>query len=254
MQINCGQCIGCRLERARQWTSRIQHETQLHSHSYFATLTYRDQDLPPHGALRKKDPQLFFKRLRHRFPGWRIRYFLCGEYGDSLLRPHYHAIIWGPVLTAQLVEELWKLGYCSLAPVTVERAAYVAKYSLKKITGDRAKAHYSRTDPGTGEVIQLPPEYAQMSLRPGIASEWFNRYKSDLYPSDFVVFRDQKMRVPRYYDSKLSELELDLIKAARKNRAKQFRANNTPERLRVREEVAQAKIQLAQRRNLDRAR
>lgn len=44
--LPCGQCIGCRLERSRQWAIRCAHEASLYEENCFITLTYRDEDLP----------------------------------------------------------------------------------------------------------------------------------------------------------------------------------------------------------------
>ena len=92
IQLPCGQCIGCRLERSRQWAIRCMHEKSLYSLSSFLTLTYDDDHLPPNGTLVKRDFQLFMKRLRWEM-GDGIRFFACGEYGDGNLRPHYHALL-----------------------------------------------------------------------------------------------------------------------------------------------------------------
>lgn len=54
LAIPCGRCIGCRLERSRQWALRCVHENQLHEESAFVTLTYDDAHLPPGGTLKKK--------------------------------------------------------------------------------------------------------------------------------------------------------------------------------------------------------
>ena len=37
----------------------------------------------------------FMKRLRKRFKGKRIRFYMCGEYGEQFDRPHFHACIFG---------------------------------------------------------------------------------------------------------------------------------------------------------------
>ena len=42
VEVPCGQCIGCRLERSRQWAMRCVHEAQLHRDNSFITLTYDD--------------------------------------------------------------------------------------------------------------------------------------------------------------------------------------------------------------------
>ena len=40
IKVPCGQCIGCRLERSRQWAIRCVHEASLHEANSFITLTY----------------------------------------------------------------------------------------------------------------------------------------------------------------------------------------------------------------------
>ena len=98
IQIACGQCVGCRLERSRQWAIRCVHEAQTHENNAFITLTIDDEhlnkrDIPD--SLDKTEFQRFVKRLRKRLGGRRIKYFHCGEYGSVNLRPHYHACIFG---------------------------------------------------------------------------------------------------------------------------------------------------------------
>ena len=156
--VPCGQCIGCRLERSRQWAIRIVHESQMHEQSYFLTLTYNNEFLPKTGSLQKADVQLFMKRLRKKF-GKGIRYYYCGEYGEKFHRPHYHLIIFGCEFPDKILwkiergnrlwisedlNKLWKKGYCSIGMVTFESAAYVARYVTKKITGKQANQHYER--------------------------------------------------------------------------------------------------------------
>ena len=91
VQVPCGQCVGCRLERSRQWAIRCVHEASLHSRNCFITLTYDDAHLPGI-SLVPRDYVLFMKRLRKMF-GAGIRFFHCGEYGSINFRPHHHAII-----------------------------------------------------------------------------------------------------------------------------------------------------------------
>ena len=75
------------------WALRCMHEAKLHDRNCFVTLTYDDLHLPPHGSLRYRDIQLFHKKLRRRVGAF--RFFLCGEYGEQLGRPHYHACYFG---------------------------------------------------------------------------------------------------------------------------------------------------------------
>jgi len=64
LELPCGQCIGCRLERSRQWAIRCVHEASMHENNCFITLTYAPEYLPPDGGLIKSDFQKFIKRLR----------------------------------------------------------------------------------------------------------------------------------------------------------------------------------------------
>lgn len=122
LDVPCGQCFPCRLNKAREWAVRMIHELKYHNTACFITLTYRPEDLPKNGTLVKKHFQDFMKRLRARNPDTRISYYMCGEYGQvcdncgksyplhkpshknysgctewskGLGRPHYHAILYG---------------------------------------------------------------------------------------------------------------------------------------------------------------
>lgn len=193
LEVPCGGCVGCRIDRAREWSIRLLHESKLHERSVFLTLTYDDLHLPKDGSLVKKHPQDFMKRLRRRHArsndGAKLRYYLCGEYGDTTYRPHYHMILFGcdfsdsrahskgsngdQIYTSKLLDEIWSHGQCYIGSVTADSCGYVSRYIMKKITGDRAEEHYRRVDPLTGEVFDLLPEYNDMSRRPGIGHGHF---------------------------------------------------------------------------------
>lgn len=210
------------------------------------------------GSLSKRHSQLFIKRLRRALSPKRIRFFLCGEYGDQLGRPHYHVLLFGEsflsdrslhrktatgnTFISPTLDALWGLGHCEIGAVTLQSAGYVARYSMKKITGDRAAAHYKRVNTSTGEIYSLQPEFLLMSLKPGIGQKWFDEFSSDLYPDDFVVYKGKKMRVPRFYDGKHDQGELAALKKSRRARALTHWQNNTAERLAVREEVKLSQI------------
>lgn len=265
VMVPCGQCVGCRLERSRQWAIRCTHEASLYEDNCFITLTYDDRHLPDDMSLRIRDFQLFMKRLRKRF-GEGIRFYHCGEYGDRFGRPHYHACLFNfdfmdkyfwrrsPrgdfIYRSNILEELWPFGLSEIGAVTFESAAYVARYIMKKVNGDRADDHYSFIHPETGEVTWRSPEYTTMSRRPGIGRAWLDKFISDVYPGDFVVLRGVKMKPPRFYDSQFEILypeEHEKIKTSRKRNAKRFVDNNTPDRLIVREKVQLAKLKTLSR-------
>ncbi len=251
LQLPCGQCIGCRLERSRQWAMRCMHEASLFDDNCFITLTYSDEFLPSDGSLDKKHFQDFMKRLRSSFSERRIRYYHCGEYGSKFRRPHYHALLFNfdfvdkklfstskgqRLYTSEVLEKLWRFGFGTVGAVTFESAAYTARYIMKKVTGDRAEEHYVGCDEVTGTPVQLLPEYTTMSRRPGIGRAWYERFSNDVFPLDEVVLRGgRSMRPPRFYDC-IYELQNPEDFARIKSERLSFsRKDCTPERLRVRE-------------------
>jgi len=78
--IPCGQCIGCRIDRAKAWAVRVYHEALGHKDSSFVTLTYNDGDLKDRKSLDKREFVLFMKRLRKKYG--KVRFLHCGEYGE----------------------------------------------------------------------------------------------------------------------------------------------------------------------------
>lgn len=92
IELPCGQCIGCRMRRASDWELRVMHEAALWPRNCFVTLTYGRGELPPLGSLDHRDFQLFMKRLRVTRSGT-VRFYMCGEYGPTNGRPHYHACL-----------------------------------------------------------------------------------------------------------------------------------------------------------------
>lgn len=240
--IRCGQCIGCRLAKSKTWGVRCMHENQMHADSSFITLTFNDEHLPLDCSLHYRDFQLFIKRLRKYFSHvddygnlWRlpIRYFMCGEYGSLRKRPHFHACVFGcffsdrvlfsrlssgsNLYTSKILDGLWSdddgksIGFASVGDVTFESAAYVARYITKKVFGDVANEHsaYRYVD-DYGEVHYRSPEFAHMSLKPGIGAKWFERYYKELFPRDHVIVAGRKCSVPKYYDRLLAADHFDL--------------------------------------------
>lgn len=256
VQVPCGQCQGCRLERSRQWATRCVHEAELHKRNCFITLTYDPKSLPADLSLDVREWQLFAKRLRKRLGPFRFLH--CGEYGEENRRPHYHACLFGVdfaedrvlwketdgrrMYTSALLSEIWGRGFTTVGDLTWSSAAYVSRYIMKKMTGDAAEEHYMRFDSATGECWQVKPEYVTMSRRPGLGHGWFQRFKGDVFPSGFVVHNGRKFRPPRYYDSLLEEDERSVLQAKRREVMQSFKGETSPERLRVREAVAESRI------------
>lgn len=272
MELPCGQCKHCRISRSRMWAVRCMHEASLHEQNCFLTLTYDPEHLPSDGSLNYKSFQNFMKRLRKRFRNQNIRFYMCGEYGDKNLRPHYHAIIFGmdfpdkePIAKSHaghvyyrsdILQSLWPFGLASIGAVTEQSAGYVARYVMKKITGKldwinpkTGKPYgdvYKRLDPNTGEIFTVVPEFTRMSLKPGIAQGWFDKFYTDVYPNDAIVSEGgRRMKPPRYYDNKYDAIEpyqFEAVKQARIMAALKNCEENTPERLAVKAEILEQKL------------
>jgi len=273
LQLPCQSCIGCRLERSRQWGVRIMNEAQLYQDNMFITLTYDDDHLPIDESINVNHFQTFMKKYRNSLNTRvynlhtgrnnnitlikdRIRFFHCGEYGEDDRRPHYHAIIFNHqfgdltkwkenLFLSEKLKSIWQNGFISIGNVTIERAQYVAKYIIKKITGKHAQEHYSHIT-RYGEEVSLTPEYITMSRRPGIGSRCYDKYQDDIFPSNFITFKGVKMSAPKYYSNKLKEdnpHEYEKLIRRKKLEFKKRIKDNTPARLLVREQCAKARIQ-----------
>lgn len=272
LTLACGRCVGCRLERSRQWAVRVMHEASLSDRNSFVTLTYSDDHVPSDGSLRYPDFQRFMKRLRKRWPG--TRFYMCGEYGEEELRPHFHVGLFGidfhedryhwrksksgfPLFRSPALERLWTFGSSEIGNLDFESAAYMARYCMKKVNGDMAREHYKRVDTDTGEVTWRVPEFTRMSLKPrrpggpgGIGAEWFERFGKEVFPHDRVISNGVPAKPPRYYDQLLKRQDpdaLERIKEQRVSRARERHEDNTPERLAVREVVATARLNQSKR-------
>lgn len=278
LELPCGQCVGCRLERSRQWAMRIIHEASLNdTNNCFITLTYNPENLPPDGGLIKSDFQKFMHRLRKSIAPKKIKFYMCGEYGDKSNRPHYHAIIFGynfddwvylfdspsgePIYTSPTLERIWKHGFVTIGTVTFESAGYVARYCMKKINGPKKDEinpetglkHYERYNSFTGEIHEVVPEYSTMSrggrYGRGIGYDWFTRFTRDIYPKDFTTIKGIKCKPPRAYDRYLREIDEDMyddIKAGRQLAGYES-LDNTELRLDQRRKVKEAQFKQLKR-------
>ncbi|QCQ85093.1 replication initiator protein [Blackfly microvirus SF02] len=269
--VPCGQCNGCRLEKSRQWAMRIMHEASLYEDNVFLTLTYNDNNLPQDESLILEHHQLFMKRLRKKNEGRTIRYYHCGEYGDTTLRPHYHTIVFNldfkdklylkttesgsKLYISEKLDDLWSHGDCYIGNVTFESAAYCGRYVMKKLTGARKSEYGSRA-----------PEYSTMSRRPGIGSPWLQKWNRDCYPNDFCIMNGRKIRVPKAYDQLMINSEtkigswttdhtgfpmwmpeiqstpMEVLKRKRIRSAAKHSDNQTRDRLDVIEELTQLRV------------
>lgn len=268
--LPCGRCIGCRLEKARQWGLRCLHEAKMWPHNSYVTLTYNEEFLPLGGSLCLRDLQLFMKRLRKSREPAKVRFFAGGEYGDGNKRPHYHLLLFNvgfndlrlhgynargePLYVSRECESLWSvdgrnMGFVTIGAVTFDSAVYCAKYALKKVNGEQAAQHYEVFDEN-GECFQRVPEFAVMSRRPGIGRTYYDKYGAEVRSHDSVVVEGREVRPPRYYDVRSAELceeQFLAHKRRRKRLAVLNKGDNTPARLRVKEILMEKAVEKKER-------
>lgn len=253
--IPCGRCIDCRFSRSRDWATRCMLEAKQYKENYFITLTYDDDHLPYNDTFVDKDGitwtddgtwngtlvpehmQKFWKDLRryykYHYNHDGIRFYDCGEYGSQTQRPHYHAIAFNLPIPAEelkvykikdgivywnweIMSKIWGKGFVVITDVSWSTCAYVARYIMKKQTGEMSSTYYG----SRGQV----PEFTNMSLKPGIGQKYYDEHKDEIYKSDSILMKTVKgsignVKPPRYYD-KLYDIDypsdMQKIKAARK--------------------------------------
>lgn len=225
----------------------------------------------PNGEISQKirlDIRVKFKttaKFKINYQHTNIRFYMAGEYGEQTQRPHYHAAIFGydfpdkkhwkttrggKLYTSERLDKLWGQGFTTVGELTFESAAYIARYITSKLTGPAAKTKYEYIDQETGEIINKEKEYNRMSLRPAIGATWLEKYTADVYPEGTVLARGHKSKAPKYYDKKYSEREplaFEETQWLRHQLSERRRDDNTPERLRDKEQVKLAATQTLKR-------
>lgn len=247
IDVPCGRCIGCRIDYSRSWALRCMLESLYHEQSWFLTLTYDDIHVPHSSytdfetgeikdilTLCPDDFTKFMKRLRinySRKTGKEIRFFACGEYGSKTLRPHYHAIVFGlelddlkplkkshtnnQLFESEFVSNSWHdKGYVQIGECNFQSCAYVARYIMKKRKGADSLEY---------EYFNIVPEFIRMSRNPGLAYQYYQDYKEQIYKNDEIILSDgKKFKPPKYFDEmyqldfpeKFEEIKQNRIRAA----------------------------------------
>ncbi|QCS36519.1 replication initiator protein [Capybara microvirus Cap3_SP_443] len=251
VQIPCGQCIQCRLDKSRKWANRMMAEARCWDHNYFVTLTYDDNHLPIRDWFHDEDGSIqegvtllpdeiskFMKKLRvyyeRRTGKTGIRFFGCGEYGEKSGRPHYHIILFncelddlkpykatecGPLFNSAFLESIWsdeygQKGYVTVAPFTWDTGAYVARYIMKKQLGPPAYSYYNEH--------RKIPEYVIMSRNPGIGKFYYDQKKDEIYETDEIIIHKHgatiKAKPGKYFDGYYAAEEPEKMEVIKRKR------------------------------------
>lgn len=231
--IPCGTCLGCRMDKAKEWSDRLVMEASTWPENWFVTLTFDDEHLieqcGAYKSLDVKHIQKFMKRLRkqfchkelnletgrmHTIVDRKLRMFACGEYGDEkrTARPHYHLIIFNlhlPVsdlhwlkqtkqgndlYTSDIIAKCWPYGFNTVGSVTFESCGYVSRYTMKKVYGLQGKEYYEKT--------HRKPPFLVMSRKPGIGFQFMTDHDWTSEPNVIVSDGTQfhECPVPKYME------------------------------------------------------
>lgn len=229
----CGLCKACRINYSMNWGIRIMCESRLYTDSVFITLTYDDEHLIVSektglSTVYPPDLCLFMKRLRRKIEPDKVRFFGVGEYGEKGHRAHMHVIVFGlspfdkRVFKGHIKSgngyvvscNCWDKGRVHVGYVSPSSANYVAGYSCKKIKGKGAREKYKELD--------IEPEFARMSLKPGIGFEYMDMYSDDLINHGFIIVKGKKCGLPRYFKDKLDIKHTEKYFERMEEQAKKF--------------------------------
>lgn len=229
--LPCGKCELCRVDMRYSKALRIMLEAESWPEkSYFITLTF-DNDHLGDGELDHNEWSQFIKNFRQKFcqakyckikdrGGKRhgkeysltfkkIKQVMCGEYGDTFGRKHFHGIIFNhrfddtrftgfyskkgnPIYTSDSLRDVWAKGAVQVEEVTFDLALYVGAYVTDTIDDPEASAGRKKK------------QYGRFGK--GIGLEWIKKYWKDVLVSGKVSTFDRDYPAPRYFLKKIEEL------------------------------------------------
>lgn len=225
------------------------HEAKQHEQNCVVTLTYDNDHLPANKSIVPEHAVEFMKRLRdnERYRRQKendctvrrpIKTYGCAEYGEKYGRPHYHIILFGydfsdkktirlalpkskneeagkgGYYTSDILDHTWGMGQCQLMDLTFDSAAYVARYVMKKLTGQQA-SHY-------GDRL---PEQTVCICQKGIGKEWYTKNKHKIYTNDLMFINGQKIKPVKYYDKQYEIEHTESYKQIKEKRNNENKIN-----------------------------
>lgn len=213
VRVPCGHCIFCRAEQRREWSLRCWLEAKEYDYNQFITLTYDSKHDPQYGVDRSEVSR-FMHTLREYFRRERkhsgIRFYACGDYGETTHRAHYHILLFNcppfgdekkykitekkhTLYKSKILERLWGKGGCITATVNRQVCDYVARYKLKSFNTKLPK--------------RLHRSFQCMSTQKGIGLNYLLRNFEDIVANDGIRVNGNIMeKLPHYYDRKIAEI------------------------------------------------
>lgn len=224
MLFPCGKCMICRISRSLNWANRILLEVQSHEKNSFVTLTYNNFFVPIKDSLlqfNEKDMELFFKKLRKRYPKRQLSYFYCAEYGSENGRPHYHIALFGvgqdeidvikSCWTFVYKKEKYPLGFVYTGELNKHTARYITGYILKGANYETDKKNSKdkkAVDKVEKHLCGRRPEFQRMSRNPAIGVRAIEKIASAAKGRRFkkINYKGKEILLPRTLQRKADKI------------------------------------------------
>lgn len=213
--VPCGHCGLCQNRRKSDLVFRLRQTGKHSINTYFVTLTYRREELPPYGTNGKDELQKFLKRIRfnYKLKEYGFKYYAIIELGGDKGRIHHHLIMFNtpwetPEEASVAIKKTWNKGIVDVKPIHDNRYKYVAKYTFQNMYKPK-KVSVENVDEDTGEVTTKwvkPVNYFQAFSSQGIGIEYLTpemlnylRERGD----GLMVADGVELPLPRYYFDKV---------------------------------------------------
>lgn len=213
VQVPCGQCPACQINKASEWATRLYLEAKKHKYYYFITLTYNEEALKTDRDF-KKDIQLFMKRIRKKLDLKDIKYFANFELGEHTKRPHWHMIMYfdkefkdkltwlkktgeNNYYSSEKIQEAWRNGYdvTCISHKPDGALKYVSSYVCKK-AGDKTGIHLQSKGLGIAE-------------------------KKEIHQASYILVDSNRKKIPKYCKKKIEKSNEDLYNEIQ-NKAREY--------------------------------
>lgn len=226
--IPCGKCELCRIEQRYSKAVRIMLEAESWPEgSHFITLTYDNENLGDKDLVHAdwvqfmKDFRAEHCQAKHSIYPMKLRkgkirqksitfkkikQVMCGEYGDTFGRKHFHGIIFNhnftdmeftgqyskkgfPIHTSKKLQEIWGKGRVQVEKIHFDLALYVGSY----ITDNTETENYGHKKKQYGRFGN------------GIGETWIKKYWKEVLAVGSIKTLNGDYRIPRYFSNKIKQ-------------------------------------------------
>lgn len=230
MSVPCGKCELCIQSKVDGYFVRCYfeylHTQRLGGITFFATLTYGDENLPRwHGkpCFSKRHLQTFLKRLR-KYSGLDFKYFIVTEYGGEFGRPHYHGLFFvrediSQIKFLQYVAQSWtkiedrNKRYTSMNHWNFGNIRDVQRVDVKPLLDSKgiryvtkymSKQLYYEPFQLDVQCEKIPPVMQMFHLQSiGLGENMFDYCEKDIWEKGYILIENMPHAIPKYFKDKL---------------------------------------------------